>query len=411
MEDNFINDLLKDAVQIGSDFTKSEKKQMSIEDIKAARSARSAGQKIQSKNIITQFDFNCDWLQLHLYLSTDLQDYPKGKFLIKRTGQSKVFRDIYEITNLLGYPLASWATNANECIMDKGHGVLKFDNKQLYVNADLKKYVSDFLHHFAFKFIGITRLDICFDFHEFENFRAPQNFIKDFLCSRILKKNNTKFLSGGTHEKLTYNESISFGSKQSSVYYKLYNKSREMLAKTLKPHIVNSWKSTKLDVENKEIWRLEFTLNADTSTLLNDYNQTFKYHSLETLELPNMYGIFVYLFQKHFNFVKKKNISRKDRMAPVVLFTLPLTHLKIDKINTNIAVKDSTRSTKIFIKKMFETNEDLRKFDDHFSVDAKNMVEKLINIYGLEKWAQSKNFDFNLNNYSQNISDLITSTL
>lgn len=184
-----------------------------------------------------------------------------------------------------------------------------------------------------------------------------------------------------------------------------------MLAKTFKPHIVNSWKNTKLDVENKEIWRLEFTLNADTSTLLNDYNQSFKYHSLDTLELPNMYGIFVYLFEKHFNFVKKKNISRKDRMLPILLFTLPLTHLKIDKLKANIAVKDSTRSTKIFIKKMFETNEDLRKFDDHFAVNAKNMVEKLINIYGLEKWAQSKNFDFNINTYSQNISDLLTATL
>lgn len=411
IKDNFINDLVKDAVIIGSPTVNLEKKQISIEDLKAARSARSAGKKFEPKNIITQFDFNCDWLQLHLYLSFDLEDYPKGKFLIKRTGQSKVFRDIYEITNLLGYPVATWATNANECIMEKGHGVLKFDNKQLYVNADLKKYVSDFLKHFTFRFIGITRLDICFDFHEFENFRAPQNFIKDFLSSRILKRNSTKFLSGGSHDKLTYNESISFGSKQSSVYYKLYNKTREMLAKTLKPHIVNSWKTTKLDAEKKDVWRLEFTLNADTATLLNDYDQAFKYHSLDTLHLPNMYGIFVYLFEKHFNFVNKKNISRKDRMKPVLLLTLPLTHLKIDRLQANIAVKDSTRSTKIFIKKMFETNEDLRKFDDHFAVNAKNMVEKLINIYGLEKWAQSKNFDFNINSYSQNITDLITTTL
>lgn len=388
MEDNFINNLLKDSIKVKSNELNNE-----------------------VKNVITQFDFNCDWLQIHCYLSSNIEDYSNLKYLIKRTGQSKVFRDIYEITNLLGYPVATWATNPNEVIMDKGHGVLKFDNKQLYVNADLKQYVTDFLKHFTFKFIGITRLDICFDFHEFENFRAPQNFIKDFLSSRILKKNNTKFLSGGTHEKLTYNESISFGSKQSSVYYKLYNKSREMQAKTLKPHIVNSWKTTKLDVSNKEIWRLEFTLNADTSTLLNDYHQSFKYHSLDTLSLPNMYGIFVYLFEKHFNFVKKKNVSRKDRMPPIILLNLPLTHLKIDKIKNNVAVKDSTRSTKIFIKKMFETNEDLRKFDDNFSYDAKNMVEKLINIYGLEKWAQSKNFDFNINSYSSNISDLINSTL
>lgn len=363
------------------------------------------------KSEIKQFDFNCDWLQLHLYLSADIEDYKNDRFLIKRTGQSKVFKDIFIISNLAGYPVATWATNANDCIMEKGHGVLKFDNKQLYINADLKKYVTNFLEHFKFKFIGITRLDICFDFHEFENFRAPENFIKDFLFNRILKKQNTKFLAGGTHDKESYCESISFGSKQSNVYYKLYNKSREMLAKVHKPHIINSWNKTLLDHENKDVWRLEFTLNADTSTILNDYKQSFKYHSLDTLDLPNMYGIFVYLFEKHFTFVKKKNISRKDRMAPVLLLTLPLTHLKINRIPSDIAKKDSTRSTKIFIKKMFETNEELRHFDDHFSYDAKNMVTKLINLYGLEKWAQQKQFDFKPSSYSANLTEYINTIL
>lgn len=358
-----------------------------------------------------QFDFNCDWLQLHCYLSQDIQNYKKDRYLIKRTAQSKVFKDIFTISTLTGYPVAVWATNANDCIMEKGYGVLKFDNKQLYVNANLKKYVTEFLHHFDFVFKGITRLDLCLDFHEFENFRQPQNFIKDFVSNRIAKKQNTKFLVGGVHNKESYCESISFGSKQSNVYYKLYNKSREMLAKVNKPHIINSWENTKLDHLNKEVWRLEFTLNSDTSTILNNYKQSFKYHSLDTLDLPNLYGIFVYLFEKHFQFVVKKNISRKDRMKQIKLLTLPLNNLKVSFIPVDLAKKDSTRSTKIFIKKMFETNEELRDFDDNFNADAKSMVCKLINLYGLEKWAQQKQYDFKINNYSSDLTQYINSTL
>ena len=181
-------------------------------------------------NFQNKFALSCDWLQIHVKHREDFLSLESPYFSFKRTGQSKVFKNIYEIKDLLyNKTVASYCTDANECIMPSSEGILKFENSQLYIHENLKTFVKKFLKKLNFKFIGITRLDIAFDFEEFYMGYTPENFIKDYTGSKIHKVRGNEFgLYGKQRNQEICYESISFGSKTSNITAKMYNKTREM---------------------------------------------------------------------------------------------------------------------------------------------------------------------------------------
>src|SRR5574337_1189934 len=134
------------------------------------------------------FAISCDWLQIHVKAKQNLISKENALYYFKRSGQSKVFRTIYKIINsVTGNSVAYYCTDANEYIMPKDHGVLKFENSQLYIHEDLKIFVEDFLKRLELEFLGVTRFDIAFDFEMFYNYYYPEKFIKDYLYEKLSK--------------------------------------------------------------------------------------------------------------------------------------------------------------------------------------------------------------------------------
>ena len=133
------------------------------------------------------FAINCDWLQMHVKAGTDFLEREIPYYHFRRSGQSKVWKNIYQVINTaMNIVVAQYCTDAQECVMRPGHGVLKLENNQLYCNSDLPGYVQTLLDHLGFKFVGITRLDIAMDFQKFYMEKDPMDLIKEYAEHKIV---------------------------------------------------------------------------------------------------------------------------------------------------------------------------------------------------------------------------------
>ena len=125
-------------------------------------------------NCPNSYLINCDWLQLHVKAGTDFFERENPYYTFVRCGQSKIWKNIYNIKNTaLGITVLNIVRDVQECVMEPGHGVLKLENNQLYCDSDLKGFVEKLLHHLDFKFVNITRLDIAMDFQKFYMDKSP----------------------------------------------------------------------------------------------------------------------------------------------------------------------------------------------------------------------------------------------
>jgi DNA relaxase NicK len=353
------------------------------------------------------FSINCDWLQIHVKHERDFLAIENPFYYYKRNGQSKVFREIYNIhSHADGRIIGTYATGANEPIMSVHEGILKIENRELYINPDLKSFVKRLLKKLHLKFLGITRLDIAFDFEKFYMDLDPQDLIKDYLAGKVIKTKNTYFAAHGNQKEnhLEY-ETLTFGKKTSNVYCKMYNKSKE-LANNFKPYIDAKHRQV-FDMKS-DIWRLEFSLFSMNAFFKNSDGKEYKFYSLDILDVKNLYGIFIGLFKKFFRFKIPFNNRRLTRLKDLELWHFELSFTELRKIAGNPVIKDSSRSEKIFIKKLHTLANEYRIFDENLEVNAKEVISKMIAIHGLENWAQSKGYamDETQKDYAENIAEM-----
>ena len=296
----------------------------------------------------SRFAINCDWLQLHVKHEAGFLTNENPYFTFRRSGQSKVFSEIYEIRSTLlnNKIIAYYCTGAQSCIMPESEGVIKFENSELYSHYNLKEYVEDVLKKCFFRIIGVTRLDIAFDFQSFAGGFLPQHFIKGFLMDKFVKvqKGRAKFGVYGIQESgINTLESITFGSRSSNIMARLYNKTAE-LKDNCKPWIEREHQNT---FENDlPVWRLEFSISSMAAFFKRD-GKELDFYDLRILDAHNLYGIFQGLFTKYFRFkVRKKRLERVTRMKDLNLWHFDLPDLKTEKIMKSTLLRGGEKKYK-----------------------------------------------------------------
>lgn len=356
-------------------------------------------------NNLNKFSISCDWLQIHTRHEDNYLAIENPFYVFKRVGQSKVFREVYEIIHTsTGQCHATYATGANECIMSKSEGILKVENRILYSNDNLKEFIQELMKKLHFKFIGFTRLDIAFDFQQFWNGRKPEDLIRDYAREKITKANNTKFAFHGEqiNGKIEY-QTMTLGRKSSNVYCKLYNKTREMEG-NIKPWIRDLHVST---FENdKDVWRLEFSITS-MNAFFKGEGRDIEFYDLNILDTHILYGIYIGLFRKYFRFRVNEPGKRLTRMKDIELWNFDLSVLELRKIMKNPLIKHSNKTVKTVIKKIDQFNNEFRLFDENLEFTAKEMVSKMVEIHGLQEWAKDQKIPVNekLNGYANNINE------
>ena len=255
---------------------------------------------------------NIDWLELYCLedpcepLSPDhLRE--ASEMIVEREYGTRVYQQMFTVHDEHGDPMLE-VRRQPASSMSAG-GVLpqnachiRLVNRYCYCSNPCE-VLRNFCRKYNVTIHRISRVDICLDFERFDTGDDPQRFIHRYIKGKYTKINQANVHAHGTDtwEKRLWN-SLSWGSKQSPISTKIYNKTQELEEVKDKPYIRQAWFETQLvdnpiDLTKKRrdgqmykpvIWRLEFSIKSDVRnwvTIERDGNHK-QYQSLRnTLEV------------------------------------------------------------------------------------------------------------------------------
>jgi len=339
-----------------------------------------------------------DWFQIHVKLSKQFHAGAalNDSNLIRKKMDygTKHFRAIDEIFDKR-YPskrVASIAYIPNSTALPAFMGIIKFDNWLLY-QVYSYRYILDFITFNEFDFQNLTRVDIAIDFNflDYRNIH-PERFIKKFLCEDYTKVRKSKFHVIGNNGDRHYYQYLKFGSAKSRVCSYIYNKTKELEEVENKPHIREAWERNGL---TGEIWRCEFRIqdfdflltDTDTGEQISYNGSVSGLNSLDILKPEVSNNVFNALADHYLHFKINGNDTNKTRLQSFKIFNTDGTKLFNRVYNEQ---HESNRSTKIFLKKLYELNNEMRGTDYEFSIEQNNLINKMIDAHRLEEWAAKK---------------------
>lgn len=304
------------------------------------------------------YAINVDWLQLFCHddndLDLDVTYNGRSSFEFKlRPNGSRHFKQIWDVVNSDGDNYAVIQRLPHSSIISARSAIIQLCNRELYRSF----YVSELIifmktHHFRYK--SMTRLDVCFDSNVLHNGLKHSSLIKGIMLQKYLKnkQGNVKwnFASIANVGRPMECNSCSFGSKTSAVSTKMYNKTLELKEVKNKPYIVENWRYNGLDAE-QDVWRIEISIKSDAKDSIRISDGSIFRLNPDSLQLQkDVEDVFFSYADTYFCFKINDGKKNKTRMKDLQIFPterrVTLRPLRITK------EKDSTRSDRIFLKKL-----------------------------------------------------------
>lgn len=316
------------------------------------------------------YAINIDWLQLYCHdknfepLNVKYNGISSYEFKLLPHG-SRHFKEIWEVQDTDGDKYCIIQRVPHSSILSSDASIVQLCNRELYKPCFASEFII-FLKAHKFEYKSISRLDICFDSNHLYNGLKHSAFIKKLMLGTYLKNNQAKvkwhFDSIATVGRPMECNSCSFGSQSSPVSTKMYNKTLEMEQVKKKPYIIESWGYNGIDT-SQDVWRIEISIKSDaTTTIRTTTGEIFRLMP-DSLKLQTMVeDIFFSYAEQYFSFKKNNGTKNKSRMPDLVIFPKNReTTLKPRRITTEV---DSTRSDRIFIKKLHSLFTSLPNMDN-----------------------------------------------
>lgn len=307
---------------------------------------------------------NIDWLEVYCLES---EPRPAAFFLEDgwavrvRDYGTRIYREMFTLLeNNTGEPLIEVrrapALSSKTQVLDPRACHIRLCNRTCYFD-NAAKLLADFINKYGFVFQRISRIDLCMDFERFDSGDDPQKFLVRYLKKKYRKINqgNIRLVGEDLWDGQLWN-SVSWGSKQSMISTKLYNKTLELQQVKDKPYIRVAWtiaglvddfitlKKTKVVKDkdtgesktvqyNPTIWRLEFSISSSVKRwfVIEDVRGEKKklrsiHHTLDCyFTKQQIFDVFASLADHYFHFKtdvrdSHGNFMRKDRCPDKELF-------------------------------------------------------------------------------------------
>lgn len=298
--------------------------------------------------------------------------------------QDEAKRDIIEIRRC-PYSLKSQGGifNENDC-----H--IRLSNRTCYC-PDPIGFLRRFLIDHGYRLKLISRIDICLDFAEFDNDMSPEFFVSEYMRGAFLKLHQSRLHSYGSDYEVTLAahgndtiktkvwNSLSWGSKKSSVTTKMYNKSLEMRQKKKKHYIINKWEKAGLHPDENDIWRVEFSLSSAIKGYVRIDDGELLPSSLSLYDNEDkLWRAWSGCASRLFIFVDKTTATRKSRMKKIQLFNINDDVCKPVELSTE---EDPTRTERMLIRYLNKLRKDnqLSKAEDDAAVTIKELIQRIRN--------------------------------
>lgn len=288
---------------------------------------------------------NLDWLEVFCFEPThgkpcDAEYFRSQGFVVEsRDYGTRVWAQMFTIYND-GQPWIEVRRSPKTPELPGNSCHLRLHNSACYVDG-AAAILRDFMQHFGYEFVRISRVDICLDFSRFDDNTIPRVFMQRYMRSKFSKINQAEIHSHGS-DRWTGRvwNSVSWGSPTSIVSTKFYNKTLELYVKKTdsykKPYIRWAWYRAgliddfdrcTLNGETQEIWRVEFSIKSDAKRwfVIELNGDARHYQSIRnTLDCYDTYEKLLCLFaslQPHYFRFKRYIMGvRKDRCPDRILF-------------------------------------------------------------------------------------------
>lgn len=336
---------------------------------------------------------NIDWLQVYCsepnWQTQDASYFSsKGYEVEMRPYGTPQYKEMFTIKEN-GFPFIEvrrnpYSIKAFGGIFEPNDCHLRLANRACYSQSpinDLRRFM--IAHGYRYK--SISRIDICLDFNFFDFGDRPDRVLLDYMKGKISKINQSNIAAHGKDrwDGRLWN-SLSWGSKNSMISTKMYNKSLELREVHPKYYITDQWEAAGLRTDI-DVWRVEFSIKSDMkgmyhedtgefqSNNLTDYDTRdkciFRFHSL-----ANKYFHFKYV-----EYTRDGKLQRKDRCKDKVLFHLTRDEQAYKPCRlTNQS--EPTRTDKILERKL----EKIRS-DTHLATRYRIAADTLIHYFHFEK--------------------------
>lgn len=356
-----------------------------------ARSLLNAPPKKRNNNDMERC-INIDWLQLyclepHGYqLSAVLSN--RGFSVMNRGLHTRhfqelidVYRDGYKVFEIQHLPSSVKNAKTGKGVWLPGAALIKLENRLCY-QSDCVAFMCDTLMSLNITIKSISRLDVAADFQYFDNGLRPDNLIKNFLKDIYWKCGTSNFTVIGTQKQKSSYEYIRFGSGNSPVHCYLYNKTKELADVKEKPYIRDAWSSAGYD-ENKDVWRLEFSLKSDAKHMVVTDSVILKngkdYYNKTTGEILACTAIVKEDSRGTLREIIPINISTIDRRDEVMrLWNKLAAHYFVFRHNDGKTTKRNAKKVELFNIQSCDTNCALIRLTD--AIESGRM-EKIVQNY------------------------------
>lgn len=379
-------------------------------------------------NISPKF-FTLDWLEVFCIepVAMDADFFKKDGWQVdKRAYGTPVYREMFTLFGNDGKPLLEIRRNPmslkkNGGIFDVGACHIRLSNRTCYLEHTVE-ILQKFLVKYKYQFRGISRIDLACDSLVFDNGMDGGQLISSYMRGHILKNRNSRVCAHGreTANSRAWN-SIKWGSPNSPVSTKIYNKTQELKEQSNKRYIKECWVNADMveyqqvfydvkdkktgqtqtktdvvvvekgkakpyavkkdDVQEANVWRVEFSIKSEARQWIEiEKGKSLTISLLKFINRHRIKYMFLLLSKWCCNFVKAEtnkegSYKRKDRCEEIQLFSeknLELTY-KPQRITLH---EDPTRTDRILMHRLFKLSE---AQESRLSLEAKEMCLKLGN--------------------------------
>lgn len=287
---------------------------------------------------------NLDWLEVFCFEIGEPHDanyFRRAGFVVdEREYGTRIYNQMFTLLGEDGHPLLEVRRSPKSLLMPQQATHLRLVNRSCYFDnaADV---MANFIDHYDYTFIRISRVDICLDFVRFDDNTLPRVFMQRYMRGKFSKINQANIRAHGSDNWTgrVWN-SVSWGSPSSMIGTKFYNKTLELYDPKTdsfgKPYIRHAWflaglidniDRCTLNNEQQEIWRVEFSIKSSVKrwSVIELDGKSKHYQSLHnTLDCydckDKLLTMFAALQQHYFHFKRYIMGQRKDRCPDRRLF-------------------------------------------------------------------------------------------
>lgn len=367
------------------------------------------------------YTINLDWLQVYAHgklLTTDLKSPGVNNIRAKDSGKETIqFKRLWYIY-FGSVKVAECQQEPRTSCIHKDSTIIKIDNRVLYSTLYFH-VLSSILQAYNLRYKGITRIDICYDTQELAQGRDIQTFLKktiqpnesDFGFVYNNQFSHATYHTCRTNKGLTRINSVKWGSTQSRITAKIYDKTLELIEVKDKPWIREVWERNGIDYQyndselyemseekkrrmvrhiglsqfvKKPVYRFEISIKAEGKDVIS--LETGEIFTLSLDHVQNsilIHNLFFSYAAKYFDF--RENTGQKNRrFFKKVKLWQPDDKITFLPMRIN-EMQETGRSEKVCFNKLAKTQDLIEEDDNEMKWHFRKCMEFLAGMASVKK--------------------------